>query len=96
MKCKFHLRGGTVHSQKYNIILWVYVNDLQLLVVVQSLQNIVLREASVAVPLRMHLLKLRDYLYLVQLLHLHPLEHVSDVVDDRRHLVRVAVVVVLF
>ena len=99
MICSLYVRSGMAWlalSQEDDIILGIYVNDLQFLVMRQGIQNVIFCEASGGVSRRMHLLELINNHSLVHLLHLLLLHDVADVIDYTRRLVVVAEAVILF
>lgn len=83
-------------SQEHNILFRINIDHLQLLIVIQRIQYIILREESLVVSVGEELLELGDYLDLVHLLHLFLLHDVTDVIDNPGGLVLVSVSVVLF
>ena len=83
-------------SQKDHIILSVNVNNLQFLVMSQSIQNVIFCEAPVAVSGWMHLLELINDHILIHLLQLLLLHDISDVINYTRHGVFVSETIILF
>ena len=75
-------------SQENHILVGVHVKHLQLLIVGQSVQDVIFREL-LSIPLRNSLDKLLDDLVLAHLLQILRRHHVAHIVDYRCQLVSV-------